>query len=137
MTALIDTGFLFALLNQNEQKHIAVTDAFAQTQGPWLLPTLAVTEVAYLLTKFLGAMALASFLENLPASKIRLIEPNEEDYLRAAQLVRQYQDAPLDLVDSLLVAIAERLQITTILTLDRRHFHLVRPRHCAAFDILP
>lgn len=51
--------------------------------------------------------------------------------------MRQYQDAPLDLVDSILIAIAERLQITRVLTLDRRHFHLVRPRHCAAFDILP
>jgi uncharacterized protein len=60
-----------------------------------------------------------------------------EDYRRAAQLVRQYRDAPLDLVDSLLVAIAERLQITTILTLDQRHFYLVRPRHHAAFTVLP
>lgn len=137
MTALLDSGFLYALLNQTERQHKAVTNAFAQTPGPWLLPTPAVTEVAYLLMKFSGPSSLALFLENLPSSNVRLIEPNEEDYLRAAQLVRQYDDAPLDLVDSLIIATAERLQITTILTLDRRHFHLVRPRHCAAFDILP
>jgi predicted nucleic acid-binding protein len=137
MTALIDSGFLFALLNQKEQAHRSVTNAFAQTPEPWLLPTPAVTEIAYLFGKFLGPIALASFLEYLPTSNIHLVEPNEEDYYRAAQLVRQYYDAPLDLVDSLLVAIAERLRITTILTTDRRHFRLVRPRHCVAFDILP
>jgi uncharacterized protein len=137
MTALVDTGFLYALLNETERQHAAVTAAFAQTPGPWLLPTPAVTEVAYLLMKFLGPTVLAAFLENLSTSSLRLVEPNEEDYRRAAQLVRQYQDAPLDLVDALLVAIAERLHITTILTLDQRHFHLVRPRHLAAFEILP
>jgi hypothetical protein len=137
MSVILDTGFLYALLNQSEQKHNAVITAFAQTQGPWLLPTPALTEIAYLLMKFVGSQALAAFLENLPSSGVALAEPITEDSARAAQLIRQYHDAPLDLVDSLVVAIAERRQITTVLTLDRRHFHLVRPRHVAAFDILP
>ena len=137
MTALVDTGFLFALLNETERQHHAVAQAFVQTPGPWLLPTPATTEVAYLLMKFLGPAALASYLESIPTSSLLLSAPNDEDYRRAAQLIRQYQDAPLDFVDSLVVALAERLNVTTILTLDRRHFHLVRPRHCAAFQILP
>jgi hypothetical protein len=137
MSAIIDTGFLYALLNESEQKHTAVITAFAQTQEPWLLPTPALTEIAYLLMKFVGSQALAAFLEGLPLSSISLIEPLAEDYVRAAQLIRQYYDAPLDLVDSLVIAMAERLQITTVLTLDRRHFHLVRPRHVVAFEILP
>ena len=137
MTVLIDTGFLYALLNQTERQHESVTNAFAQTSGPWYLPTPAITEVGYLLMKFSGPEALGLFLESLPTSSIRLVGPYKEDYPRAAQLVRQYHDAPLDMVDSILIAIAERLKITAVLTLDRRHFHLVRPRHCTAFDILP
>jgi hypothetical protein len=35
------------------------------------------------------------------------------------------------------VATAERLKITRILTTDRRDFSLVRPRHCSAFELLP
>jgi hypothetical protein len=35
------------------------------------------------------------------------------------------------------VGIAERLQITTVLTLDRRDFQLMRPKHCEAFRLLP
>lgn len=137
MTALVDTGFLFALLNETERQHAAVIDAFSNTPGPWLFPAPAITEIAYLLMKFAGPLVLASFLENLATSSLVLAEPEPEDYQRAAQLIRQYHDAPLDLVDSLIIAMAERLGITLILTLDRRHFHLVRPRHCDAFQLLP
>lgn len=63
--------------------------------------------------------------------------PLAQDYQRAAELIRQYADAQLDFVDAIIVAIAERLDITRILTLDQRDFRLVRPRHCATFEILP
>jgi uncharacterized protein len=36
-----------------------------------------------------------------------------------------------------LIAIAERLGIDTIATLDRRHFTVVRPAHVEAFTLLP
>lgn len=51
--------------------------------------------------------------------------------------MRQYADAKLDFVDAIIAAIAERLNITRILTLDQRDFRLIRPRHCEAFEILP
>ncbi|MFN4862237.1 MAG: VapC toxin family PIN domain ribonuclease, partial [Pseudanabaena sp.] len=43
----------------------------------------------------------------------------------------------LDFVDAVIVAIAERLRITRVLTLDRRDFSIMRPRHCDYFEILP
>lgn len=60
-----------------------------------------------------------------------------EDYRRAAEVMLQYEDADLDFVDALIVALAERLNITRLLTLDQRDFRLVRPRHCSAFELLP
>jgi hypothetical protein len=41
------------------------------------------------------------------------------------------------MVDAAVIAIAERLQLTEIATLDHRHFTVVRPRHTAAFVLLP
>jgi predicted nucleic acid-binding protein len=35
------------------------------------------------------------------------------------------------------MAVAERYEITRILTLDRRDFEIVRPAHIAHFEILP
>src|SRR5438477_532166 len=41
------------------------------------------------------------------------------------------------LVDASIVAIAERLRVTRLLTADRRHFSLIRPRHCPALELVP
>jgi hypothetical protein len=35
------------------------------------------------------------------------------------------------------IAAAERLAITEVATLDRRHFTVVRPRHATALTLLP
>ena len=67
----------------------------------------------------------------------QLEAPLAEDYLRSAEILRQYSDANLDLVDALIAATAERLNIIRILTLDRRDFQLIRPRHCEGFELLP
>lgn len=63
--------------------------------------------------------------------------PRVEDYKRAAEIIRKYDDANIDFVDAIIVAIAERLNVTKILTVDCRHFDAFRPRHTAAFEILP
>jgi predicted nucleic acid-binding protein len=44
---------------------------------------------------------------------------------------------PLGAVDASVVATAERLGERALMTLDRRHFSVVRPRHTEAFEILP
>ncbi|MFI7451443.1 hypothetical protein ACIBQX_28380 [Nonomuraea sp. NPDC049714] len=56
---------------------------------------------------------------------------------RMAEFVRTYEDARLDPADVSVVAIAERLAITHIATLDRRDFLLMRPRQVPAFRLLP
>jgi predicted nucleic acid-binding protein len=46
-------------------------------------------------------------------------------------------DLKIGYVDAALIAIAERLRETLIATTDRRHFSVVRPKHVAAFDLIP
>jgi predicted nucleic acid-binding protein len=54
-----------------------------------------------------------------------------------AELVQAYLDLPLGIVDAAVIAIAERLRLTEIATLDHRHFGVVRPSHTRAFTLLP
>jgi hypothetical protein len=44
---------------------------------------------------------------------------------------------PLGTVDASAIALAERLGITAVATLDHRHFGTVRPSHVDAFELLP
>lgn len=53
------------------------------------------------------------------------------------ELVLRYQDLPLGTVDASVVAVAERLGVREVMTLDRRHFSVVRPLHVPAFALLP
>jgi predicted nucleic acid-binding protein len=72
------------------------------------------------------------------ASGDLILEPLEPaDLMRIAELVSTYRDLPLGTVDASVVAAAERLEITAIATLDRRHFGVVRPAHIEAFELLP
>ena len=78
--------------------------------------------------RFLGDLASGAFT----------VEPVAVgDWLRVAELVARYRDLPLGTVDASVVTTAERLGVTEIATVDRRHFTVVRPRHVAAFTLLP
>lgn len=101
------------------------------------LPTPVTIEVAWLIRRDLGADALVEFMAGLAEPAYTLVEPVSADYRRAADVVRQYRDAQIDFVDAILVAVAERLEITRVLTLDQRHFRLFRPRHCDTFELIP
>lgn len=101
------------------------------------MPTLVITEVVYLLGSRLGPEAEVRFLGDLAAGNL-LAEPvAAEDWLRIAELVARYADLPLGAVDASVMAAAERLALTELATLDRRHFSVVRPRHTDAFNIVP
>lgn len=137
MSFLLDTGFLYALLNRSEQHHERVLAVAREIPEPIVLPVPAITEVAYLLLRDVGSEAVADFIASLATTDLILESPQATDYQRAAQVILRYSDARVDFVDALIVAMAERLAITKILTLDVRHFAMFRPSHCEAFELLP
>lgn len=69
--------------------------------------------------------------------QLRLLAPEPEDFERVVELVEQYQGFPLGVVDAHVMAMAERLNITTIASIDHRHFHAVKLRHCDGLELLP
>jgi uncharacterized protein len=137
MAVLLDSGFLFASLNASEAEHEATIRVLENIREPIVLPVPAITEVAYLLARDIGNEAAADFVASLATTELTLEAPLQEDYLRSAEILRRYSDANLDFVDALIVATAERLNITRLLTLDRRDFQLIRPKHCSSFELLP
>ena len=137
MAVLLDSGFLFASLNVSEAEHQSTIQVLNDIREPIVLPVPAITEVAYLLARDINNEAAADFIASLAASELTVETPHQEDYSRSAEILRRYADAKVDFVDALIVAIAERLNITRILTLDRRDFQMIRPKHCASFELFP
>ncbi len=112
-------------------------DLLSTHPGPLLVPSLVVTEVAYLLGSRLGPEAGVRFLGDLASGAFIVEAVAAGDWLRIAELVWQYCDLPLGTVDASLVAAAERLGVQDLATFDRRHLSVVRPAHTAAFNLLP
>ncbi|GIH64392.1 PIN domain-containing protein [Microbispora siamensis] len=82
-------------------------------------------------------MAEAAFLTSIESGELELVSLEQKDVTRIAELVRLYKNLPLGAVDASVIAIAERLGLPAVATLDRRHFSIVRPRHVAALRLLP
>jgi len=60
-----------------------------------------------------------------------------EDFPRMRELMKRYNDLPMDLADSALVRVAEREKLRELFTLDRRDFSVYRPAHVKRLVIVP
>jgi predicted nucleic acid-binding protein len=94
-----------------------------------------IAEATCLIGSRLGARAEVKFLESLAALDVEA--PVASDWARVAELTDRYRNFPLGGVDASVVALAERLACEIVITLDRRHFGAIRPKHCQAFRLLP
>lgn len=134
--SLIDTGFMYAVLDENDTEHHACSSVFKRESG-MLLPEVILPELAYLVIRGLGYETLTTFLRYIAAENLPLILTIPQDLERAAEILEKYADSKIDYVDAVIMAIAERLNIKRILTVDRRDFSLFRPKHCDFFEIIP
>jgi len=134
---LVDTNVLVALANSRDNNHLAARDLLETSLDDLLVAPTVVAEVCYLLSERAGPTAEVQFLRAFGARELHLVELTLDDVERMAELAERYADLGLGGTDASVVAIAERLGIDTIATLDRRHFSVVRPRHVDAFTLLP
>lgn len=133
--AVVDAGPLIASANTADPAHRRSTAALANTKLQLVVPALVVAEATYGIAARLGPKSEASFLRGLGSLDIEA--PAAGDWQRIGDLVEQYADLGLGGTDASVIALAERLDARTVITLDLRHFTVVRPKHCDAFDLLP
>jgi hypothetical protein len=133
--AVVDAGPLYAAADTDDQDHLASRTALSRTDLRLVVPALVVAEATYFVGRRLGAAAESKFLRGI--GDLDVEGPSSEDFTRIAELVEEYADFPLGGTDASVVALAERLGARIILTLDRRHFAAIAPRHREAFDLIP
>lgn len=137
MALILDTGPLYALLDRRDAAHHACRSLIEATTERLLIPSPVLPEVDYFVGQRLGAAPLLTLLDDVMEGAFSVIDLIRDDYIRVRQLCDQYADSDIGFVDAAVVSIAERLDEPKIATLDRRHFGLIRPRHVAAFTLLP
>jgi uncharacterized protein len=133
--AIVDSGPLVAVANRADPDHEACLAALEDPGYRLVIPALSVAEAAYLLGREAGSRVEARFARGLGAFDVRA--PARDDWARIADLVERYADLPLGTTDASVVALAERLDTDLVITLDRRHFTVVRPLHRPGLRLLP
>jgi len=109
----------------------------AHATGKLIVTAPILGEAGWNLDKRLGPAAEAALYRLVRAGELTVEDLTINDWDRVAELTENYGDHPLGGFDASIIAVAERLGLDTIATLDHRHFRAVRPKHVDAFKIVP
>jgi uncharacterized protein len=135
---VVDTGVLYAAADRSDPDHDQSRELLGSHVTHQLaVPAPVVVETSWLISSRLGVAAEVGFLRSLAAGEMTLVDLTSDDWHRVVELLEQYHDLDLGVVDASIIAVAERLNVTTIATLNDRDFRVVRPRHCDAFVLAP
>jgi predicted nucleic acid-binding protein len=114
---LIDSGPLIALFNKNDKYHAASVDFLKHNHSQLITTIASMTETLHLLN--FNRNAQIDFLEWVAAGAIEIEPITGVDLLRIRELTIKYADLPMDFADACLVLLGEKLNISTIATIDR------------------
>jgi len=134
---VVDAGPLVATADRADKDHTRCRALLEGDEGPLVTTAMVIAEAAYLIDRQLGAQAEAALYESIISGELEVTDLGREDWERIAELVAVYADMRLGGTDASVITLAERLGTTRIATLNHRHFRVVRPRHAAAFELLP
>ena len=117
-----DTGALVALFDRSDRHHEPVRRLYEKNPDGWVLPWAILPEVDYLTAAHLGQRAQALWLADLASGAFNVEWARPEDLAAAERLCRRYRGLRVGLVDAAVIAVAERLRASAIVTLDLKHF---------------
>ena len=133
---LTDTGPLIALIDKNDADHVSCIAAAKNLRPPLITTWPCFTETMYFLGKIGGITSQQELWRWRLNGKLRIQEPTTEQADRMQILMDVYRDAPMDLADASLVAVAETLSLRTVFTIDR-HFYAYRTADKQTFQVVP
>jgi predicted nucleic acid-binding protein len=135
MSVLVDTGPLVAILNRKDQFHGLCVQTLRTMASPLLSCWPVMTEAAWLLRE--NAQALESLLLGASGSFLELADISGDELESVVGTMRKYKTLRPQLADAVLIHLADREQIDTIFTLDRRDFSVYRNKRGGRLRLLP
>lgn len=134
---IVDTSALLAYFDASEPDHAAVEEALAGTTHLLIVSPYVVAELDYLVATRHGVEAELAVLDELTGGAWELVGFGRDDLNQARSIIATYGDQAVGVADASNVILAERYRTRTIVTLDRRHFDVLRPITGTRFTVLP
>jgi predicted nucleic acid-binding protein len=137
MAVLIDTNVLLALVFSRDKNTMIARTALHNLTGDRIVAAPVLPELFYLITQRVNYPEAVRFFGALQTSAFRIVPLTAVDMARMSAIMHEYEDNRFDFVDTAIMALSERLNVTRVYTLDRRDFIVFRPKHCPALTLLP
>ncbi len=134
---VLDTSGLLAAIDSDQRLHSAAKEALGGAAGPLILSPFVLAELDYLLATRVGGDAELALLEEVSRETYRLAQFSNGDVAEARRIMAQYADLRVSLADASNVVLANRHGTLDVLTLDERHFRVLRGPGGRPFRILP
>ena len=134
---IVDTSALLAYFDTDEPDHRAVSSVLGDTSEMLVVSPFVVAEVDYLVATRLGVAAELAVLGELAGGAWELPAIVAEDLRQARSIIDRYRDQQIGVADASIVVLAARYATRTIITLDHRHFDVLRPLTGGRFRVLP
>jgi predicted nucleic acid-binding protein len=123
------------MLNERDEHHARCVDQAKTIHGPFYTSWPVITEAAHLLKKH--ASAVQNLLAWVRTSEIQILQLSSEDAEGIAQILSRYSDQRFDFADATLMYLADRDNLTTVFTIDHRHFSVYRPKLSGSLSLVP
>ena len=137
MALVLDTGVLYAALDEHDPDHEACTQLLSSMNEDLVIPEPVLVELDYWVRKFASPDAWLVFCEDIASGAYTLFCLNRDSALAAARLEASYTDLRLGFVDAAVFVVVEALGETKVATLDHRHFSTLRTARGRALTLLP
>ena len=134
---IVDTSALLAYFDANEPAHDRVAAVIDAAVHPLVVSPFVVAELDYLLLTRHGHRVEQLVLDELAGGAWDLADFGQARLRAAADIVRTYGDVPIGVADASLVVLAGECRTDQIVTLDRRHFSVLRLPGGRPIRILP
>lgn len=134
---IVDTSALLAYFDRDEPDHAAVSAIVDGASEPLVVSPYVVAEVDHLIASRLGNRAELQALGELAGGAWDLDAFGADDLVQARAVIERYVDQAIGVADASIVVLAARHGTRTIVTLDHRHFDVLRPLDGGRFKVLP
>jgi predicted nucleic acid-binding protein len=132
---LVDAGPLVAIYRERDEHHHVCVEASRQLHAPQYTCWPVATEAAYLLKE--SPAAVQSLLGKIAAGDLVILPLTRDDAPAIGRIIETFHDQDTDFADACLVHLAEREAISTVFTVDRRHFTVYRTATGWALSLIP
>ena len=134
---IVDTSALLALFDVDEPDHRAVSAVLNDTSESLVVSPFVVAELDY------SSRPVRAYQKSSRCSASCLVERGNcrqstpRTLKQAASFIDRYRDQQIGIADASIAVLADRHGTRTIVTLDHRHFDVIRRLSGGRFRVLP